>query len=137
VTASDNTGCYRFPVSVKGVVCDSAGRVLLLKNVRREWELPGGKLELGEDPATAVAREISEETAWQVAVRDILDSWVYTITAGVHVLIVTYGCDLLTDQAPVLSHEHKEAGLFTADEVPGLRMPDGYKRSIRAWYARH
>jgi hypothetical protein len=48
-----------FPVSVKGVTVQ-AGKVLLLENERDEWELPGGKLELGEDPADCVVREIGE-----------------------------------------------------------------------------
>ena len=43
-----------FPVSVKGVTV-RAGKVLL-ENERAEWELPGGKLELGEDPAGCVVR---------------------------------------------------------------------------------
>jgi 8-oxo-dGTP pyrophosphatase MutT (NUDIX family) len=34
-----------WPVSIKGVACDTEGRVLLLKNERAEWELPGGRLE--------------------------------------------------------------------------------------------
>ncbi len=50
--------------------------------------------------------------------------------------IVTYGCRAITDAAPVLSHEHKRVGEFTADEVSGLVMPDGYKRSIEAWFTR-
>jgi hypothetical protein len=36
----------------------------------------------------------------------------------------------------VLSHEHKEIGLFSESEVATLVMPDGYKRSIATWYAR-
>lgn len=40
---------YRGPVSIKGVVLHE-GAVLLLKNERDEWELPGGKLERGETP---------------------------------------------------------------------------------------
>ena len=36
----------------------------------------------------------------------------------------------------VVSHEHKRAGLFGPGEVPGLVMPEGYKRSIAAWFAR-
>ena len=124
-----------FPVSVKGV-CVQAGRVLLLHNERNEWELPGGKLELGEEPAACVAREISEESGWQVRVGDILDSWQYHIRDGVDVLIVTYGCYVDTKTEPVVSHEHKEAGLFTLDEVAQLRMPQGYKNSIGNWFSR-
>jgi hypothetical protein len=35
----------------------------------------------------------------------------------------------------VVSHEHNQVGLFVQDEVPALRMPVGYKRSITAWFA--
>ena len=57
---SSYTPAHRFPVSVKGVAVQH-GMVLLLQNERNEWELPGGKLELGEDPADCVVREIGEE----------------------------------------------------------------------------
>ena len=38
---SDNNA-FHFPVSVKGVVIRE-GKVILLRNERDEWELPGGK----------------------------------------------------------------------------------------------
>ncbi len=126
---------HAFPVSVKGVAVQD-GKVLLLENERNEWELPGGKLELGEDPAACVVREIGEETGWQVAAGPLLDCWQYHIGRGADVLIVTYGCDVLSAGPPVLSDEHKRAGLFAPGEVAGLAMPDGYKRSVAAWFAR-
>ena len=64
---------YKFPVSVKGVVCQES-KVILLKNERDEWELPGGKLELGEDPEFCCVREIKEELALNVKIGLILDS---------------------------------------------------------------
>lgn len=125
-----------FPVSVKGVVVRD-GRVLLLRNERDEWELPGGRLELGETPEQCVAREIAEETRWNVTTGPILDSWMYHIrVARKHVFIVTYGCFPDDTGAPVLSHEHKEIGLFEEDTVARLNMPGGYRRSIANWYAR-
>lgn len=128
-----------YPVSVKGVVVQR-GRVLLLHNERGEWELPGGRLEPSETPEECVAREIAEETGWIVRSGPILDSWLYHIElAQRRVFIVTYGCLLVDGQEdlrPVISHEHKEVGRFTRDEVDGLTMPAGYKRSIAAWYAR-
>jgi len=124
-----------FPVSVKGVAVQ-AGRVVLLRNERDEWELPGGKLELGEDPAACVAREIGEETGWRVSTGPLLDCWQYHIGEGRDVLIVTYGCHVASTAPPVASSEHTQAALFAPGQVNSLNMPAGYKHSITAWFAR-
>lgn len=123
-----------FPVSIKGVIIRD-NRVLLLCNERDEWELPGGKIEVGETPEECLAREIEEETGWTVQVGEILNSWIYHITqVDRHVFIVTYGCRVDSQAPVVVSSEHKEAGLFTEAEVPGLPMPKGYKRSVLNWF---
>jgi 8-oxo-dGTP pyrophosphatase MutT (NUDIX family) len=124
-----------FPVSVKAVIVQD-GKVLLLRNERDEWELPGGKLEIGEDPPDRLRQEIAEECGWTAAIGPILDAWQYHIRDGIDVLIVTYGAETSTARPPVLSNEHKQVGLFSEDKLAGLRMPEGYKRSIATWYAR-
>ena len=103
---------------------------------RRLPALPGGKLELREDPAGCVVREIREETGWEVTAGPLLDCWQYHIREGIDVVIVTDGCHVLSTDPPLVSNEHKQAGLFTLGEVPELVMPDGYKRSVAAWFAR-
>ncbi len=123
----------RFPVSVKGVVAPD-GRFVLLKNERDEWELPGGKLEPGEAIEDCLAREIEEELNLPVKVGRPLNNWVYFVNS-VHVLIVTYALHISGDAAGMrISHEHKELRSFPLADIAGLRMPDGYKRSI-ALYA--
>jgi 8-oxo-dGTP pyrophosphatase MutT (NUDIX family) len=126
---------YRFPVSVKGVIIRD-GKVILLRNERDEWELPGGKLELAESPERCLAREIAEELQLAIEPQSILDSWIYTIAPGVDVLVLTYGCAESSLVEPALSDEHKELRWFPLAELDSLRMPDGYKSSIRSWASR-
>ena len=51
-------------VGVFAAVFDSVSRVLCVRHNygTREWGMPGGKLEPGEDPITAIEREIAEES---------------------------------------------------------------------------
>ncbi|MBM3571600.1 MAG: NUDIX domain-containing protein [Alphaproteobacteria bacterium] len=131
MSATDNQ-VHRFPVSIKGVII-SDGRVVLLKNERAEWELPGGKLEPREQPRDCLAREIREELNLTVDVAEALDSWLYQIAPGVAVVIVTYGCHVPSLAGMAKSDEHKELATFALGEIAALTMPVGYKASIRHW----
>lgn len=124
---SDNIS-YRFPVSVKGII-RIADKILLLKNERDEWELPGGKLEIDETPPKCVEREIFEEVHLKVSADGIIDAWVYTIREDIRVLIVTYHCHVLSGDIAI-SHEHKEYGWYPLADIQNLNMPEGYKQSI-------
>lgn len=60
----------RTPPGAGVVAVDSAGRVLLMWRHRFitdtwGWEIPMGKVEPGESPAAAAARECEEETGWR------------------------------------------------------------------------
>lgn len=125
----------RFPVSIKGVVFVGA-RVVLLKNEREEWELPGGRLEAGEPPADCVVREIREELAIEVAAAELLDCWLYEVLPGREVVVVTYGCRYDGDGTLRISNEHHAVGLFDLAELDTLPMPEGYRRSIQDWRRR-
>lgn len=123
---------YRFPVSVKGIVVRESA-VALLRNRRDEWELPGGKLEVGESPEQCVAREIAEELGLDVAPTSLVDSWVYDIAPGTRVLVLTYGCEERSVRAAVLSEEHTRLEWIDVGELARLPMPQGYRTSISRW----
>jgi 8-oxo-dGTP pyrophosphatase MutT (NUDIX family) len=123
-----------FLVSIKGVLLE-AGRVVLLENEREEWELPGGRLEIGEDPKACLVREFAEELGVSVIVKAILDCWLYEVLPARYVVIVTYGVERAGVEVLRLSAEHRRLGVFSLDELDGLPIPEGYRRSVRAWAA--
>ena len=120
-----------FPVSVKGVFCAPGGEVVLLMNERGEWELPGGRIEIGESSQQCLAREIEEELGLSVEVGAPLDTYLFEVIPGKRVFIATYACTLVGDYSPVISHEHTRIGLFHPDALPA-NLPDGYRQSINA-----
>ena len=52
---------------VRALVENNKNEILMLKrnsndSFPNEWQFPGGKVEFGENPGTAIARELEEET---------------------------------------------------------------------------
>ncbi|MEJ2630938.1 MAG: NUDIX domain-containing protein [Acidihalobacter sp.] len=118
-----------FPISVKGVLIND-GMIPLLKNERDEWELPGGKLELGEAFEETLRREVIEELGVSVEVMEPLNNWIYHVN-NVHVAVITYRVEVVDIEFnPKVSHEHKELRLFRPEDIAVLKMPDEYKNSI-------
>jgi 8-oxo-dGTP pyrophosphatase MutT (NUDIX family) len=80
-----------------------ADRVLLVQRhepalpaAHGKWELPGGKLRFGEHPATAVAREVLEETGYRVNVSQLLPYLYSTVwdypDRRQHVILLVFAC---------------------------------------------
>ncbi|WP_447553567.1 NUDIX hydrolase [Vreelandella sp. EE22] len=121
-----------FPVSIKGVLLLPSSEVVLALNDRNEWELPGGRIEMGESSAECLVREFQEELDVEVAAQGIIDSYLFEVIPGRHVFIVTYGCGLVGRFDPKVSHEHSSIETFAIDALP-TNLPPGYVRSIETW----
>jgi len=59
-------------VAVAGLVADDLGRVLMLRNLRNDWEFPGGQVEEGENLIEALQREVLEETGVIISVGELV-----------------------------------------------------------------
>ena len=120
------------PTSIKGVLLVDR-RVLLVKNSRDEWELPGGRIDEGEEHSQTLLREFAEELALEVAMSAPIDSYLFEVIPGRHVFIVTYGCTLVGKFRPTVSAEHTEHCLWPVERLSELNLPIGYRRSIEKW----
>jgi 8-oxo-dGTP pyrophosphatase MutT (NUDIX family) len=120
------------PTSIKGVLLID-GEVVLVRNSRHEWELPGGRLENGEDHAQTLEREFAEELSIAVRMSAPIDSYLFEVIPGRTVFIVTYGCRLIGDFRPRISDEHIEHCVWPVNRLSELQLPPGYRRSIETW----
>lgn len=62
-------------VGAVGAIFNEAGQVLVMEHVFRPhfpWGLPGGWVERGEDPAETVRREVEEELALAIEVKQLV-----------------------------------------------------------------
>jgi len=119
-----------WPVSVKAVLFDHERRVLLAKNDRNEWELPGGRLEPGESIEDCVCREVREETGLSCTVTAPLRPFVFEVIAGRRVVILPFACAVTQWIPLVLSNEHAELGFFSLTELCAIPLPIAYHPAI-------
>jgi ADP-ribose pyrophosphatase YjhB (NUDIX family) len=111
-------------VGVKAVITDDQHRVLLLKRSEPfhgedvlKWDIPGGRIDAGEELLDALKREVKEETGLDVTsvsgifhVQDIL------FNPKLHVVRVTYAVHASGDVR--LSEEHVDHRWAPKDELP-------------------
>ncbi|EDT03012.1 NUDIX hydrolase [Burkholderia ambifaria IOP40-10] len=91
-------------ISVKAIIRKSQS-VLFLRNPRGEWELPGGRPEIGESLERALIREVQEECALSISNAHYIGSAPFEVIPGKFVLVVCFECEF-DDHAVLLSDEH-------------------------------
>lgn len=83
-----------------------------------KWEFPGGKVDSGESPEEALAREIAEELDAEVHVGALLDRTV-TVVGDVRIDLACYET-LLTGRRPNQSTDHDELRWVRVEELASL-----------------
>lgn len=121
------------------VIREAVGAALLLTrrpegtHLAGLWELPGGKVEPGEDPAVAVVREVREECGLEIEVIDILDVTFHRYEEK-DVLLLFYDCRVrggelahieVADHAWVLPESLRRYPLPPPDEALVEKLVEG------------
>ncbi len=111
---------------VVGAALVERGRVLLTRRSARmtmpgKWEFPGGKVEEGEQPEEALAREIAEELGLEVEVGEMVGRGTSRFD-GRPLVLEVYRTHRVAGRLRL--REHDEHGWFHADEVAGLDWPE-------------
>lgn len=97
---------------VAAVLISEKGEVLLAqrpegKRLAGKWEFPGGKIEDGETPETALVRELHEELGIEVRVEDMENFWFLSHSYpefDFHLLMPVYICRKWQGEPKPLEH---------------------------------
>jgi ADP-ribose pyrophosphatase YjhB (NUDIX family) len=120
-------------VDVRGVVFD--GDALLLVREREDggWTLPGGWADVGDTPASAVEREIREESGYRTRAQKLLAVLDRNRQGHpphpFHIYKILIQCEMLGGEATP-SNETSEVGFFREHEIPELSLARVLPRQI-------
>ncbi len=124
-------------VAQKAII-EHDGKILLLRNYGRQtWELPGGRLQTGEEPRTGLARELKEELRVDVTVGVPIDVGTFVLkkTSEPH-FIVVYAATLVDTSAQLVTppDEIEEIRWVTKEEIELVDIWDEYKKALREYF---
>lgn len=138
---SEKKSLKKMPASAKAVIMSKDGKILLMRKTNGLVDLPGGKVEDGEDMFLALQRETLEETSLKIKKFDFIASWVkHGPTLGDRLVVVfETRIKKKAKKIPVtMSNEH---GWFDficptiIDEIGD--MPPGYGNAIKICHDRY
>lgn len=90
------------------------------------WDTPGGSLDFGEDPVSAVIRETKEEAGLDVKVGKLIycHNQFYSDT-GYHWFALVYECEIIGEpKVSIDPDEHDDYRWVTLDELKDLHKID-------------
>lgn len=111
-----------FHLGIKALIKDQSGNILILMadpahligQTQGHWDLPGGRLQVGEDPVMALKREVAEETGitnMKVVRHMNMDLSKMRIphsadSASTGLILSVYECTIPADASIKISEEH-------------------------------
>lgn len=127
-----------YRISVKAIIKNDKGAILLIREKDGSWEFPGGGLDHGENPVERLKREIAEELGCKVSsIANTPSSfWIIRKEVGSSTLkwfaFVAYEAkisdEIKSNQTNADGMEViEEVGYFTAEEAKKLKLHDNIK----------
>lgn len=127
---------YADPKIAVGVAVFRANKILLVRRSmepgRGQWSVPGGYVDIGQDPRTEAAREVMEETRVDVEVGAVIDVFRNPPDEG-NTIFVLYAARWVAGE-PEAGDDADDAAFFGPDELPPLAFASTHA-AVAGWPA--
>lgn len=123
-------------ISQKALIQNSEGKILVLFRTETApscpstWDFPGGELEVGEEPAPSILREIQEEAGLQVDKLQAFDVEAHIVNGEEFWVTIAYEARAKTEGVK-LSFEHNDFRWVTPEEFLQLPSQEKLYRFVR------
>ena len=124
---------------VTGIVRNSQGHILLVKQSDGQWSTPGGAIEPGESPDQAVRRELKEETGLVTHASRIIGAfggpdykWTYSNGDQVIYTLIVFDCTVTGGHLRPDHNEVSDVRYFSPEEIKNLYKPAWLNEVLRA-----
>jgi 8-oxo-dGTP diphosphatase len=120
---------------MRGVIKNDDGEILVLKRHPKSrtdpcmWELPGGKLEKGEDFTDGLVREIREETSLEAVAGDFCEAVQNDYMHKRTVQLIMYLDDVKGDVK--ISEEHTDWMWASLDDLKSLELSTSLEKVLK------
>ena len=124
-----------YGLTMRGVIKNENDEILLLKRHPKSktdpqmWELPGGKVEKGEDFTDALEREIKEETGLNVEVGDFCEAVQNDYMHKRTVQVMMYLTDI--EGEVEISEEHTEFMWADLEKIKTLDISSSLEKVLK------
>lgn len=125
----------------KVLILEEAGKKILPNGEEKSnYELPGGRVDFGEDIYTTLKRELKEEiNASEVEIGDFVHSWTFTRIKDeieYQFIIFIFACRCNFENLK-LSDEHTGFRWISSDELDKYPLRSGYKEALKKYFTKH
>ncbi len=115
-------------IVVGGLIYKKSQMLACRRSVHKDqsglWEIPGGKVEMGESYTEALKRELKEELNLEVVVQNhIATSDVQIPQKSLRIVMYVYSCSIINreDDRPITSIDHDDLKWIHPDEISKLQ----------------
>jgi len=127
----------RLGLAVKSFIVNDKKELLLVKRQDDDvhspgaWEIPGGRLELGENPFEALRRETKEETNLDIEIKNPLRVHHFERDDGQMITMISFLCKPKSHSV-VLGDEHTDYKWIELEKA-GAEIHNGFRKEVEVF----